>query len=80
VSPEEARAICDDAVARLGEHFDAVQILACYLREDGETTAVRRGMGLWPARVGMAHAFIEQDRADDQAWAVAQELKKKEEE
>jgi invasion protein IalB len=80
MSYEEASAICRSALAILSEHFDAVQILACKLEQDGATTTIKRGSGLWHARAGMAHAFLEQARADQQAWAVVCELKEQKEE
>jgi hypothetical protein len=80
MSDDQALAICDRALSMLSEHFDAVQILACTLKPDGATRSLKRGTGLWPARTGMAHAFLDQAKADDQAWAVVCELKQKEEE
>lgn len=55
-----------DAVEKLGEHFDAVQIMVCWQR-DGCTKSMYRGGGLWHARQGMAHEFINQDVAQENA-------------
>jgi hypothetical protein len=80
MSDDEAFALCDCARSMLSEHFDAVQILACKLEPDGSTTNIKRGSGLYPARIGMAQAFLDQAKADDQAWAVVCEFKEAEEE
>ena len=57
----------DHAIAalaeQLGEFADAVQVLACYQDEDGNTACVKRGNGNWYARVGMAREFLTEDQA-----------------
>lgn len=57
----------------LGEHFDAVQILACVCDDEG-TSNISRGSGNWFARQGMAHEFIAQDMAETTGKGVAREL------
>lgn len=71
---EEAERILEDAAARLGEHFDAVQILASG-NEEGLTFCCKRGVGNWYARRGMAHEFINADQAQEIAHQIAQVLK-----
>lgn len=70
----EAEKLLDDAVARLGEHFDSVQILASW-NEEGLTLCCKRGVGNWYARQGMAHEFINADQAQETAHQIAQVLK-----
>lgn len=60
-------------VADLGEHFEAVQIHVSSWDETG-TWTISRGYGNWNARQGMAHSFIKQDEARDQAQFIANEL------
>lgn len=64
----------DDMAIKLGEHFDAVQILASVCDHKG-TSSVSRGSGNWFARQGMAHEFIAQDMAETTGKGVARELK-----
>jgi len=60
------------AVDQLMEHCDAVQILATWTDLDRlETVDCFKGNGNWYARQGMAHAFINRDRAQD----IGQEIK-----
>jgi|GEM_PF-2113083 len=57
----------------LGEHFDAVQILAT--RHEGtDSHSFAMGAGNWYARQGLAHEFINRDRAHDQAIEIANEI------
>lgn len=63
---EELGKIVEKAAADLGEHFDAVEILAS--NSDGEgSDCVKRGTGNYYARLAMAQEFIDEDRA--QVWA-----------
>ena len=75
---DEAGKILELAAARLGEHFDAVQILASW-NEDGTTKCSKRGVGNWYARQGMAHEFINDDIAQSQAAQIAEQLEPPEE-
>lgn len=66
----------DNALAILGEHYDHVQIMVTF--SDSRGTAVNyRGIGNWYARQGMAHEFINNDIAQDNATQIAQKLKDK---
>lgn len=60
-------------VEELGEHFDAVQILVCW-NEHGSTRSIKRGGGLWHARQGLAHEFINEDIAQDQAMQIGRQI------
>ena len=57
----------------LGERFEAVQILATRTQE-GMTHTVCRGVGNWHARIGLAHAFIESETAQENAMQIAAAL------
>lgn len=70
-------ALLDRTASDLGEHFDAVQIHASTCDESG-TWTISRGCGNWNARQGMAHSFIKQDEASDQAKFIASELNREE--
>lgn len=50
------------ATEKLGEHFDAIQILASMSEEDGTRTFFH-GAGNWYARRGMAQEFVNVDQA-----------------
>lgn len=69
----EAERICEEFAAKLGEHFDHVQIMATWT-EEGGTMGTYRGAGNWYARQGMAHEFINQDIAQDTAAAIARRI------
>jgi hypothetical protein len=69
-----ANAILSSAVERLGEHFDAVQILVSW-NEQGQSHCMKSGAGNWYARQGMAHEFINQDVAQENAFQLANKLK-----
>ena len=62
-----------EAVMKLGEHFDAVQILGSWMN-GGHTRCAKRGSGNFYARQGMAREFIEINLAEDQAAAIAERL------
>jgi hypothetical protein len=72
---DEAKDILEDASRKLGEHFDAIQILASW-NEESLTKAMYRGSGNWYARQGMAHEFINADIAQDTAHKIADQLNK----
>lgn len=59
--------------SELGEHFDAVQILATW-HEGGLTYSRAYGSGNWYARQGMASAFINRDIADEQAKMIGKAI------
>lgn len=63
---EEARRMVDEQAAKLGEHFEACQILVSW-NENGETKSIYSGCGNWFARMGMLHEMIEDDKAMIQA-------------
>lgn len=71
MSNEEIQAILRRAAADLGEHFDAVQIVASRIDEKtGSTTPHHAGTGNWFARRGLCQQFIEMDQADTAARAI----------
>lgn len=76
MTTQEAKRLVD-LVAKfavdLGEHFDAVQIMACVCDEDG-TSSFFRGSGNWFARQGLAHEFVAQELAETTGKGVAREL------
>ena len=72
MTPKQEAEMLDETLARLGEHFDAVQILAT--AHDDEGTDYRsQGVGNWYARVGMAREFLKRDFQKDQAIRIRQE-------
>jgi hypothetical protein len=70
---EEAYKLLDDTLLKLGEHFDAVQIAATW-SEQSQSMACHRGAGNWYARQGMAHEFIQMDRAQEIGMQVAKQI------
>lgn len=70
MTTKEAEKLLEGFVAKLSEHFDAVQILASFPKNGG-TAFTKRGAGNWFARQGMAHEFIQ----ENQAFNNAAELK-----
>ena len=74
MSPEEAVEMVRNVASQLGEYFDAVQILVSWV-EDGQTKAVKQGVGDWYARQGLAHEFINSDIAQETAFQIANKLK-----
>lgn len=70
---QNAQAAMNRALEILGEHFDAVQILASHMTVRGETVAAYNGRGNWHARRGMAQDFIEKDSAQTFAWEIKNE-------
>jgi hypothetical protein len=76
VSDEDIISRIDNAVSLLREHFDAVQILVSWRDADSRGTKnCYRGLGNWYARQGMAHEFIEQDKAQEHAHQISEKLK-----
>lgn len=70
---KEAETLLEEFAAKLGEHFDAVQILASW-NHDGLSSHAKRGAGNWYARLGMCHDFIATNKASDQADFIAEKL------
>lgn len=70
---DPARQSIDDALKILCEHFESVQILASY-EEGGQTRCCSNGSGNWYARQGMAHEFINQDIAQENAHQIAEKM------
>lgn len=76
MTTEEAERMLEDAVAKLREHADAVQIMVSWqLDENKGTACVKRGGGNWWARQGMAHDFVQQDQAASNANAIAHAIR-----
>ncbi len=67
----EAMTLIELMAAQLGEHFDAVQIMASR-NEEGLTGCFKRGCGNWYARQGMAHEFINEDVAQENARKLSE--------
>lgn len=67
---EEAEEMVQLAAVKLGEHFDAVQILVSW-NEENSSICVKRGCGNWYARKGMAHEFIDMDAAQINANEIS---------
>ena len=75
---KEVETLLEDVAAKLGEHFDAVQILVSW-NEEGASFLAKRGAGNWYARQGMAHEFITSDIAQDAAEQLAVKLREHDE-
>jgi len=73
MTEQEAEELIQSTAAKLGEHFDAVQILASWT-EEGATTCVKRGAGNWYARQGMCHEFITSSVSEENAAALSRVL------
>lgn len=55
-----------DALSILGEHFEAVHIMASVTTDDDGGTSLRSmGIGNYYTRLGMMHEFIENARAEE---------------
>ena len=70
---DKVNAVVNRCLQELVEHFEAVQILATRT-EQGITHTICRGAGNWHARVGLAHAFIESETAQENAMQIAAAL------
>ena len=70
---EDALEMLQMAAAKLGEHFEAVQITASWT-EAGVTQCVKDGCGNWYARLGMTKEFIAEQESgeewDDSFFAI----------
>jgi len=71
---EKYNQVLNKCLHDLGEEFEAVQILATKT-EEGNTLTVCRSVGNWHARVGLAHAMIDNERAMENALQIAAEMK-----
>lgn len=60
---ESGNRVIDQHLARLTEHFDAVQILATWVLPNGNTEGTIRGTGNYCARIGLAKEFLDKDTA-----------------
>jgi len=67
---EQLRRMAEEAAARLGEHASAVQILISLPAPGGGTVSIKKGVGDWYARQGLAHEFIMADQAQEIAHAI----------
>ncbi len=74
MSNDDASKMVLDTAHRLAEHFDCVQIMVTRM-DQGNTLCVKKGVGNWYARRGMAHEFIEQGIHEDAAEKIAEKLK-----
>lgn len=63
LTPEQLEAIVQKHVDALGEYFEAVQILVSHM-VGPETGSVYLGSGNWYSRSGMAHDFLQRDKAN----------------
>lgn len=63
----------DQISAILGEHFDAVQILATSY-EGGYTECWTHGIGNWYARYAMCQKFLERDKSQESAQDISEAL------
>lgn len=70
MTDDERHRILDEAVAKLAEHFDVVQILVSWT-DDRTTYAKKAGSGNWYARRGMAEEFVDSSRDEDLASRIA---------
>ena len=75
MTAEEAEKLCEEFAAKLGEHFEAVQILVTW-SEDGLSMCTKRGTGNWYARMGMAREFLICDQAQTNADEIGRVLPK----
>lgn len=58
----------EEAASRLGEEFEVVLVMVSWPEEGGDgSKSIFRGVGNWYARKGMAHEFIDLDKAQKQA-------------
>ena len=67
MTQDQAKALLAKAAGELGEHFEAVQILATW-RDETTTYARHEGQGNYYARVQLAQTFVDEDRAKTFAY------------
>lgn len=65
--------IIERFLEELGEHCDAVQVMASW-NEEGRTYATVVGSGNWYARQGMARQFINTDQAQTNAREISEAI------
>lgn len=75
---EEAGKILEDAVSKLGEFFEAVQIIVSWVDEEGATHYVPRGSGNWYARQHMCQEFVGREKSAEIADQIGKVLKEDE--
>lgn len=73
MTDSEKQDYLDKMLAQIGEHFDCVQILVSW-NEQAICKNMYRGCGNWFARQGMAHDFINQDVAQENAKQISAKL------
>lgn len=74
LSTNEQLAIVRQHVTALSEFFDSVQVLVSNSTDAG-TENIFLGAGNWFARQGMAHDFINKDRAHTEAHEIASAIR-----
>lgn len=72
----DAKALLDKTAKTLGEHFDAVVLMATWPAENGNTRVVKTGSGNYYTRMGMVQEFCREDNARDHAIALESEIRK----
>lgn len=72
---DEAKKMLDAMASRLGEHFEAVQIMVTW-QENGQTFGLKRGVGNWYARVALAQEMITVDMSCDMAHELSKVIPK----
>lgn len=77
MTPDEAQKWLSTIVAQISEEYDCVQILVSRIAPEGNgTERIFMGAGNWYTRAGMAHAFIERDKAQEIGKEVSVQLPK----
>jgi len=71
---DQRLAILDRHVRELSEIYDSVQVMGSFVDCNNQTMMHHRGSGNWFARQGMAHTFISESLAEDQAIQIAKKL------
>ena len=71
---EKISATVEQCLHVLGEYFSDVQVLASRVVE-GRTHSISKGVGNWYARQGMAHEFLNEEVARENARKISDELK-----
>lgn len=69
----DAEKLLEQFAAKIGEHFDCVQVLVSWT-ENGHTKGLKKGVGNWYARQGLAHEFINEDVAQENARQLSEAL------
>lgn len=72
MTAEDRNRIIGRALADLHEHFDAVQIVASVVHDDGVTTSHHGGRGNWYARRALCQEFCEVDQCRTLAREINQ--------